>query len=464
VVAFREIWDIEDTVDANYAHQPVVCVTSTLGPAHTSPLIQAWHSGSGRPKPKERSMLTRRSLAASLALFVFVAAPLAFAQDPETPTKGAGRGNRGGGGGAGGFGGGGPGGGGFGGGPGGGGFGGGPGGGGPGGGGPGGRNAGPANDSVERLIQIEAVQDDLKVDEKTKVKIKSLGEDATKARTKRRDSVTKLAQAQAAQLAAQQNALMAEQLAEAGIVVDPRTLNNANNNNGGRGGRGGNNGGPGGGGQLERQMMTIAMAQLATEVDTKMLKLLSVAQKARLKQIQLQQEGTRAFTAPDQEVVAKLGLTEEQLAEINSINREIQGTQRQAMQELFASFAPADNNGGGGGGGRGNRPNMQNLDDVTRAKFDTAMQSLQTQNTTTTMIAIGKVLSKGQKSTYEKMIGAPFDVSKLRGPRPGAPGAPAAPATATATATTTTPAAPKTATTKPAAKKGGVAGSRGDDN
>jgi hypothetical protein len=341
----------------------------------------------GRTKPKERSMLTRRSLVASLVLFGFVAAPLTYGQDP-TQTKGA-RGGRGGGGngggGPGGFGGGGPGG--FGGGgPG----GGGPGGGGPGGGGFGGRNNGPANDSVERLIQIEAVQDDLKVDDKTKAKIKSLGEDAVKERTKRREKVTKLAQQQAAQLAAQQNALVAEQLAEAGIVVDPRTLNNNNNNNnGGRGGRGGNNGGPGGGGQLERQMMTIAMDQLEAQVDAKMLSLLSAAQKTRLKQIKLQQEGTRAFTTPNQEVATKLGLTEEQLSEINSASREIQGTQRQAMGELFASFAPQDNNGGGngGGGGRGGRMNMQNLDEATRAKFDTAMQTLQTQNTATTMAA-----------------------------------------------------------------------------
>jgi hypothetical protein len=419
----------------------------------------------GRTKPKERSMLTRRSLVASLVLFGFVAAPLTYGQDP-TQTKGA-RGGRGGGGngggGPGGFGGGGPGG--FGGGgPG----GGGPGGGGPGGGGFGGRNNGPANDSVERLIQIEAVQDDLKVDDKTKAKIKSLGEDAVKERTKRREKVTKLAQQQAAQLAAQQNALVAEQLAEAGIVVDPRTLNNNNNNNnGGRGGRGGNNGGPGGGGQLERQMMTIAMDQLEAQVDAKMLSLLSAAQKTRLKQIKLQQEGTRAFTTPNQEVATKLGLTEEQLSEINSASREIQGTQRQAMGELFASFAPQDNNGGGngGGGGRGGRMNMQNLDEATRAKFDTAMQTLQTQNTATTMAAIGKVLTKSQKATYEKLIGAPFDVSKLRAarPAPGGPGAPGA-APTTETAKTGTTADPKATTKTPAKAKGGVSSTRGDDD
>jgi hypothetical protein len=401
-------------------------------------------------------MLTRLRLAAGFALLATLAAPLAYAQDTTAPaTKGA----RGNGGGPGGGGPGGPG---------------GPGGGGPGGfggfggpGGPGGGGRGPTNESVERLVQIEAVQEDLKVDDKTKAKIKSLGEDAVKERTKRRDAVTKLAQAQAAEIAAQQNAAMAEMLANNGIMVDPKTLNN-NNNNGGRGGRGGNNGGPGGPGgnnQLERQMMTIAMNALQEKVDAALLKLLDAKQKARLKQIQLQQEGTRAFTDPNQEVVAKLDLTEEQLAAIRDANNGLRQSQRQAMMDLFASFADEtgannnNNNNNGGRGGRGGFPNMANLDPATRAKFDQQNQELQAKNTTASMAAIGQLLTATQKKTYNKMIGDPFDVSKLRqapgGPGgPGGPGAP--PATTTAATKAATPdATPKAdaAASKPAAKK-----------
>jgi hypothetical protein len=394
-------------------------------------------------------MRTQLRLAAGFALFAIFAAPLvAQAQNPTA--KGA-RGGGGGGGGGGGFGGGGPG----------GGFGG-PGGGGPGGpGGPGGGRGGPANDSAERLLQIEAVQDDLKVDDKTKVKLKSLGEDAVKERTKRRDAITKMAAKQAAEITAQQNAAMAEQLAANGIIVDPKTL--AANNNGGRGNRGGGpgGGGPGGNnGQIERQMMTLAMTALAEKVDATMLKLLDAKQKVRLKQIQLQLEGPRAFTDPNQEVAAKLDLSEEQITEIRAATGQLRQGQRQAMMELAASFAPpADDNanngnGNGGRGGRGGFPNLNNLDPATRARFDQQNQQLQTQNNAASMTAIGQLLTATQKKTYSKMVGDTFDLTKLRN-TPPAPGATATAATKSETpaAKTADSATTTTTTTKPAAKK-----------
>jgi hypothetical protein len=393
-------------------------------------------------------MRTRLHLAAGFALLAAFAAPLAHAQDPAT-TKGARNGNAGNGGPGGGPGG-------FGGGP--GGFGGGP-------GGFGGGRGGPANDSAERLLQIEAVQDDLKLDDKTKAKLKSLGEEATKERTKRRDAVTKMAAEQAAKMQAEQNALLAEQLAANGIMVDPRTLN-ANNNNGGRGGRGGNNGGPGGGGpggnnQLQRQMMDLAMTALSDKVEATLLKLLDTKQKARLKQIQLQLEGSRAFTNPNQEVVEKLDLSEEQLVAIREASNGLRQSQRQAMQDLTAQFVPpaednANNNGGGGGGrgGRGGNPfqALQNLDPAVRAKFEAASTSLQAKNSDATMAAIGQLLTATQKKVYNKMIGEKFDLAKLRN-TPGAPGTPATPAaTATAATKAETPAAKSDTTTKPARK------------
>ena len=419
-------------------------------------------------------MLSRWSLAASLAILSLIASPVVQAQ--QDPTAPATKGNRGGGGGGGfgGPGGGGPGG------PGGGGPGG-PGGfggfGGPGGGGPGGRgNNGPSMDSAERLLQIEAVQEDLQVDEKTRAKIKSLGEDAVKERTKRRDTVTKVAQQQAAELAAQQNQLMAEQLAASGIQVDPKTLA-AQNNNGGRGGRGGP-GGPGGFNQLERQMMTAAMEDLQTKVDAKMLKLISKKQQDRLKQIVLQMEGARAFTQPNQEVVAKLGLTEEQLEQIRNAQNELRQAQWQQRTEVMNSIIPPDsnggnNNGGGGRGGRGGFPNMQNLDEATRTRLTNAMTDLTNKQSGATMAAIGKLLTKAQQSKYQAMIGAPFDIAKLR-PNfgPGGPGGPGGQngqnantaANGTAAPAATDAAGSTTATPKAGAtRKGSVSSRRGDN-
>ena len=66
---------------------------------------------------------------------------------------------------------------------------------------------------------------------------------------------------------------------------------------------------------------------------------------------------------------------------------------------------------------------MANLDEATRTKFVQTMQDARTKQTAETMAAIGKLLTKAQKATYNKMIGEPFDLAKLRGPGgPGGPG------------------------------------------
>ena len=83
------------------------------------------------------------------------------------------------------------------------------------------------------------------------------------------------------------------------------------------------------------------------------------------------------------------------------------------MQQIFATIAPADQrrattaaitggNNGGGRGGRGGFPNMANLDEATRDQvLCTTMQTARTKQTTETMAAILKVLTKAQKTTYK---------------------------------------------------------------
>ncbi len=129
----------------------------------------------------------------------------------------------------------------------------------------------------------------------------------------------------------------------------------------------------------------------------------------------------------------------------------------------MTSFATANNidttnnNGGGrggnrGGGGGGGFINPGNLDETTRAKYTTAMGDFQAKNSAATMEAIGGLLTKVQKSKFNALVGAKFDVSQLRGPLPGTPGAPGAPGTATATAPGATPTTTTPATTKAAPK------------
>ena len=71
------------------------------------------------------------------------------------------------------------------------------------------------------------------------------------------------------------------------------------------------------------------------------------------------------------------------------------------------------------------------------------------------MVAVGKALTKAQKSTYNKMIGDKFDVAQLRQgmfARFQAPGAPTTPA-ATSAAADTTATADASKAPAPAAKE-----------
>ena len=368
-------------------------------------------------------------------------------------------------------------------------------------GGPGGRG-GFGGNSVERLVQNTAVQDELKITEKQKTSIKTLVAQVDKKRKQVSDNIPKLAaeaaevaKAEAAEVAAATqadaaaNAQAARAAAQNRAFLDPLSSinnnyaganpndnptnldqgaqagNNGGNNNGGRGGRGGNN--------IERQMMREAMTSLQQDADAAFLKILDAKQKVRVKQIALQSEGPQAFTNPNVDVAAKLDLTEEQITDIREAANGLRQSQRDSMQKLFASVTPpadpnadpnANNNGGRGG--RGGFPNLDKLDEATRAKFLQQMQDARTKGTSETMAAIAKLLSKAQKATYKKMVGEPFDLTKLQGPGgpwgPGRPGGPPPAATATATATATpastaTPAPAATeaskAATKPAARK-----------
>jgi len=341
-------------------------------------------------------------LAARLALIVTLAASTAAAQAPATKAANPGTpGNNGGPGGPGGPGG--------------------------GGGGWGGRGGG---NNVSDLLQVPIVQDDLKLTDKQKAAIKLLGESSEKKKAQVLADVTKMATAAAAEAAAA--------AAEAGdvAVADPNAANNNNNN--GRGGRGGRGGSP-----AVRQAVTGAMTALQAEIDAAFLKPLDARQRTRIKQIALQVDGTAAFTKP--ELIARLGLTEDQVDAIQSIRDESRNSQQQIMGQFF--------NNGGPGGGRGQRPDPATFQ---TPEFQAKIQQAEVDQkklTNATMAAVGKVLTKSQKATYKNAIGEPFDVNAIRGSffarfRPPTP-----PADAQASAaTTTTPAAPATAAapTKPA--------------
>lgn len=119
-------------------------------------------------------------------------------------------------------------------------------------------------------------------------------------------------------------------------------------------------------------------------------KILEAAQRDRLKQIQIQADGSRAYQNAD--VVAALKISKEQQDKIAAINKEFGDKQR----ELFPR------GGFGGGAAGGERPN-----------FDEMRKKMEELNATRDK-QLADVLTADQKSSLEKLKGKPFDVAQLR--------------------------------------------------
>ena len=328
--------------------------------------------------------------------------------------------------------------------------------------GPGGRNGGgwggPGGGTTPgALVLVPVVQEELKLTDKQKAQIKQTKEAADKKRVQVQEDAQKVATASRIQ-AAQEAAAIAE--ANGGTPVDPNAADNANGNNGGgRGGRGNRN-------DPASQAMRQTMDNFDKEVDALLMKALDTKQKARVKQISLQAEGVGAFVN-NPEVIEKLGLNEEQVAAIDAIRNDSRQSGRQLMGQLFNN---GNNNNGGGPGGPGGRggfggppPDPSTFQTPEfQAKLKTVQEG-QAKLDDQTMAAVGKALTKAQKTTYNKLIGDKFDVAQLRQGMfarfraPGTPTTPpaqqasAAPASTPTPTTTPTP-APASATAGPAAK------------
>ncbi len=194
-------------------------------------------------------------------------------------------------------------------------------------------------------------------------------------------------------------------------------------------------------------MMRQAMDELTQSAESSLAKILDKSQVIRLKQIQLQLQGPGVVLRED--MMEKLGIDESQiqmLQEIRSDHRDAQRengrARRDIMQAVFAKATPSQNNGqnaddaanGGNGGnnangngrngGRGNRgrpdpevmkkvmadPQVQAQMEQMRAQDD----KLENQFT----VAINKILTPRQRALYKKMLGPPFDRSKMGGGGP----------------------------------------------
>jgi hypothetical protein len=324
------------------------------------------------------------------------------------------------------------------------------------GGGPGGPGGfGGPGGPILRLVMNPAVQDDLKLKDKQKAAIKSLSEkvkNASDGLNKQRQEFFKAA-----------GINFGGGPGGGGFAGGGGGQNGGNGiaqggqNGGGRGRRGQNgdpNAAPGGapnqkGGrgnrpqlteeqQEQMQMLRASEQEITQGTESALSKILDKTQVARVKQIQLQLDGPQALLRED--MVEKLNMTDEQLDQI----RELRNEQRQASRavqksrgEFFAKLMPPpENNGqnagnaqngnqrrGGGGGGRGNfnpeamKKAMEDPDTQKQMEqFRDESSKIDEQFSAT---VYSKVLYPRQRTTYKKMLGAPFDRSKMGGGGPG---------------------------------------------
>ncbi len=130
--------------------------------------------------------------------------------------------------------------------------------------------------------------------------------------------------------------------------------------------------------------------------------LLKPEQFKRLRQIDRQSQGTRAFTSAD--VVKELKLTDDQVSKIRDINSEYQKDSQAIREEFglgFGGFRP--------GGNKGGTPRPK-TDPAKAEEGNKKLEKLRE----STMYKMTEVLNADQKTMWTAMVGEPFDTSKLR--------------------------------------------------
>jgi Spy/CpxP family protein refolding chaperone len=134
--------------------------------------------------------------------------------------------------------------------------------------------------------------------------------------------------------------------------------------------------------------------ELRAQREKQVAEILNAKQVTRLKQLEIQQAGTRALDRED--VATALKLTADQKAKIDAA----QDAERTAMEPIFASFR----------GNNGQRPTDAQRDETRKKMADIR---------TSTETKILAVLTEPQKKQFESMKGAAFKFPEFRGRRGG---------------------------------------------
>jgi hypothetical protein len=186
----------------------------------------------------------------------------------------------------------------------------------------------------------------------------------------------------------------------------------------------------------QRAVLQEQMNQLQRVAEQALVKIIGTGAYGRIKQIQLQLQGPGALLSD--EMKEKLNLSDEQVEQlqelINGRNRARFEEGRARMDLMRAAFpapanadANADAGNNGGRGGRGGRGGINFRDpaiqDAMKAYMEkpevkakmAEFQGQQEKVDAQLMAAVHRTLGKRQDASYKKLLGAPFDLSKLRG-------------------------------------------------
>jgi len=159
----------------------------------------------------------------------------------------------------------------------------------------------------------------------------------------------------------------------------------------------------GGGGrpdQAKMQEIQTESTKLTEEAKTATDKAFTDDQKKRLKQIEVQQLGMRAFTNDD--VVKTLKITDDQKTKLKTVTDEY----TKASTDLRTEYGMGGGRGAGGGGGNGGaRPDAAKM-----AEYQKKAATL----TSESMEKAKKELTDDQKKAFADLTGAAFDLTKLQ--------------------------------------------------
>jgi hypothetical protein len=173
--------------------------------------------------------------------------------------------------------------------------------------------------------------------------------------------------------------------------------------------------------QAERQAMQENVGVMKEHTEAALQKILKPAQYSRLRQIDLQEQGPLVVVRPD--VARALNLSPAQIDQAQTIIDQATNQSREQMMQSGRDFFQSFQNNNNNNNGDNNRQPPANPDpEAMRARFQTYMENLRTTSQGLKDQAaqqVLRILTKAQRTKFDGLLGAPFDLALLndgRGP------------------------------------------------